>query len=178
MKSTGEVMSIDQSFEKAFSKTQIAVNNFPNRLSLLISIKDQDKSQQLISLLKKLLISFDCLFFATEGTYKFLLSNNIPPNSIQKVNKIDVKPSSNTLNICDILSQSRIDLIINTTSSTSQEASSSGKLIRKTAISSKIPHATTISAAYAMIHSLMSSHSMNNLNIISLQSIKSPSEGK
>ena len=44
MKSTGEVMAIDKSFESAFIKCQLASSNpLPRRGSLFVSVKDSDK---------------------------------------------------------------------------------------------------------------------------------------
>ena len=68
MKSTGEVMGIDNSFEIAYLKSQIAAGQkLDNIKNIFISIKDDDKEE--ISSYAQLLQENNFNLFTTRGTF-------------------------------------------------------------------------------------------------------------
>ena len=81
MKSTGEVMAIDKSFESAFIKCQLASSNpLPRRGSLFVSVKDSDKPKIL-----PIIRSFQKLGFkvnATAGTADYLMEGGVKVKKI------------------------------------------------------------------------------------------------
>jgi carbamoyl-phosphate synthase large subunit len=139
MKSTGEVMGIDQSFGLAFAKSQLAAGQrLPLSGTVFISVKDEDKME----LLKTVVIFFDMGFkiVATKGTSAFLMKHGI---SNTKVNKVrEGRP-----HIVDMIKNGEIDLVINTTSD--KKAISESYSIRRTALTFDIPYTTTIAGAKA-----------------------------
>ena len=71
MRSTGEVMGIDEDFYKAFAKSQIAANNnLPLKGNVFISINNYDKPQIIEECKRLKELGFDII--ATSGTHDFL----------------------------------------------------------------------------------------------------------
>ena len=139
MKSTGEVMGIDQSFGLAFAKSQLAAGQkLPLSGKLFISVKDEDK----MAMLKTAFMLYDAGFkiAATGGTSAFLTHHGI---SNQRVNKVrEGRP-----HIVDMIKNGEIDLVINTTSD--KKAIAESYSIRRTALTLNIPYTTTLSGAKA-----------------------------
>ena len=139
MKSTGEVMGIDQSFGLAFAKSQLAAGQkLPLSGTLFISVKDEDK----MAMLKTAFMLYDTGFkiAATGGTSAFLTHHGI---SNQRVNKVrEGRP-----HIVDMIKNREIDLVINTTSD--KKAIAESYSIRRTALTLNIPYTTTLSGAKA-----------------------------
>ena len=139
MKSTGEVMGIDQSFGLAFAKSQLAAGQkLPLSGTVFISVKDEDK----MASLNTAFLFYDLGFkiMATRGTSAFLSQHGI---SNTKVNKVrEGRP-----HIVDMIKNNEIDLVINTTSD--KRAISESYSIRRTALMIDIPYTTTIAGAKA-----------------------------
>ena len=141
MKSTGEVMGIGDDFEIAFAKSQLGTNiPLPKEGNVFVSVKDKDKKEILssIEILQK--IGFNIQ--ATGGTQRYLMSNGINTERVNKV--LEGRP-----HIVDSINNNKIDLVINTTEGT--KALSDSKSLRQAALRNKIPYYTTISAAKAAI---------------------------
>jgi carbamoyl-phosphate synthase large subunit len=139
MKSTGEVMGIDRSFELAFAKAQLAAGQkLPLSGTVFISVRDEDK----MVMLKTALLLYDLGFgiVATKGTAAFLSNHGISVKPVKKVR--EGRP-----HIVDIIKNGEIDLVINTTSN-KREISESYS-IRATALTFDIPYTTTIAGAWA-----------------------------
>jgi len=142
MKSTGEVMGIDESFDLAFAKAQIASgNNVPLSGTVFISVKDEDKMQavEIASTLSE--VGFEIV--ATKGTAKFLQDNGV--DKVKPVNKVrDGSP-----HIVDKIKADEIALVINTTESERKTIQDSFS-IRRSALLCKVPYSTTIAGAKAL----------------------------
>ena len=112
MKSTGEVMGIDKDLKAAFAKAQIAAGNkLPLTGTAFISVKDDDKSK-IVNVAKKLIeLGFNLI--TTAGTNDFLNKNELKSNMVKKVK--DGSP-----NIINLIKDNKIDLVINTTSSSKE----------------------------------------------------------
>ena len=144
MKSSGEVMGIDNNFPKAFLKSQIASgNNLPRKGNVFISVKDEDKEN--VILMSQMLIKLGFKLVGTTGTSNFLKKFCIDIKTINKVR--EGQP-----HILDIIEQNKINLIINTTQNSDSLKDSLS--IRRSAIKYKIPYVTTISAAKLAISSI------------------------
>ena len=142
MKSTGEVMGIDQDFhvaiKKAFISKGIEINN---QTPFLLSIADRDKNEA-TGFIKQLVENGNQLF-ATEGTYKFIKSLGY---EVIMVNKILSR--SNT--VLDIIDEGKVGAILNTV--TGDRASlQDGYYIRRRATESNIPCYTSIDTAIASV---------------------------
>ncbi|UOD98527.1 carbamoyl-phosphate synthase large subunit [Ehrlichia ruminantium] len=140
MKSTGEVMGIDQSFEIAFAKAQMAAGyELPIEGAAFISVKDSDKP--LILETAKILKDIGFTIFSTTGTSIFLNKAGIITQHVNKVR--EGRP-----HILDLLQDGKINLVINTSEGIKSFSESSS--IRKTALIKKIPYSTTIPGAKAI----------------------------
>jgi carbamoyl-phosphate synthase large subunit len=139
MKSTGEVMGIDKVFEKAFIKAQIATNfDIASKSNILISVKNQDKTQDLVNIAQNLEKN-GYFIYATSGTYKFLIENDI--KNIQKINR----EKEGGYHIINLIKDSKVDIIINTTSGAQSIKDSFN--MRRQSIMSGIFYLTTIRSA-------------------------------
>lgn len=161
MKSTGEVMGIDSSFESALAKAHIAAGyKLPTEGSALISVKDDDKEYILpvVRMLKEL--SFE--IYATKGTTLYLNNNGIAAKAVNKVR--EGRP-----NIVDMLKDGKINLVINT--SKGVKSVSDSKDIRRTAILQNIACSTTASGSKALVLAIQYFKN-SKLEVKSLQQIQ------
>lgn len=141
MKSTGEVMGIDEDFAIAFAKTQLASNNpLPKSGTVFISVADRDKS-----LVGPIGQTFDKLGYdvaATSGTLKALLAAGVKCREINKI-------STGRPNLLDLLQNGQVALIINTPSG--RVSRSDERRIRSAAVGRGVTCITTIAAAQATV---------------------------
>ena len=137
MKSTGEVMGIDNNFPMAFIKSQISSgNNLPKQGNVFLSVKDEDKEN--IILMSQILLKLNFKLFGTIGTANFLKNYSI---KIEVVNKV----AEGHPHILGLIENNKIHLIINTTQDSKSLKDSHS--IRSAAIRYKVPYVTTIAAA-------------------------------
>jgi len=144
MKSTGEVMGIDDSFGRAFYKSQVAAGqNLPLYGKIFISVKDADK-RNIVFIAKKL---HDMRFelIATRGTLKVLKSNGIPAKIVGKIDEGDE-------HILSLIKKGKLKLIINTP--TGKRSHSDAKIIRGSAVLGGVPCITTIAGAQAAVNGM------------------------
>jgi carbamoyl-phosphate synthase large subunit len=140
MKSTGEVMGIDNTLGIAFAKAQFAAGQpIPSSGSVLISLRDNDKSAILPTARKLHELGFTIM--ATLNTALFFNENNVP---CQHINKI----SEGRPHILDKVQDNNIQWIINTSMGT--RTTEDAYTIRRSALDYHIPYTTTISGAKAM----------------------------
>jgi carbamoyl-phosphate synthase large subunit len=142
MKSTGEVMGINNTFGMAFLKSQQGAGQIlPQKGTVFISLRNKDK-RPMIFLAKKLVdLGFNLV--ATRGTAKALARNDIPVTIVLKV-------SQGRPHILDMMKNGEIDLIINTPGGRGTKPD--GLAIRSNAVALKIPLITTVAGAYAAVN--------------------------
>jgi len=146
MKSTGEVMGIDEDFGMAYAKSQMAAGQtLPLKGTVFISVMNKDK-RHVIFIAKKL-IDLGFHIVATTGTAKVLAKNGIPVKPVYKVN--EGRP-----HIIDLMKNGEIHLIINTPSGKKPKADEVA--IRSEAVIHDIPCITTISGASAAVNGIES----------------------
>ena len=143
MKSTGEVMGIDSTFEVAYWKSQIAAGQvLPQQGLVFLSAADKDKSW--IGEIGWELAEQGFTIAATEGTAATLRSAGV--ENIELLRKLAEKKSPN---VFDLMKAGKVSLIINTPSGTR------GRLdevkIRSEAILRSIPIVTTEPGARATV---------------------------
>ncbi|MDD3183637.1 MAG: ATP-grasp domain-containing protein, partial [Alphaproteobacteria bacterium] len=145
MKSTGEVMGIDQTFARAYAKAQIGAGiRLPLKGTCFISVKDSDKGAAIILAWQLINIGFELV--ATTGTAAALQSAGVP---VRRVNKVyEGQP-----NVVDAIIDGDVHMMINTTASGAQMLSDSMS-IRRTALMRGIPNYTTIPGARAAIEAI------------------------
>ena len=121
MKSTGEVMGIDEDPGIAFAKAQLAAGTpLPTKGTVLITLNDSTKNK-VVEVVKKL-DSANFKIVATQGTYQFLKEQGI---RVEKVMKI----GQGSPNLIDFIKEQKIDLIFNTP--LGKEARMHDKIIRQ-----------------------------------------------
>ncbi|MCH8347217.1 MAG: carbamoyl-phosphate synthase large subunit, partial [Proteobacteria bacterium] len=144
MKSTGEVMGIDTTFEMAFAKAQIAASNtFPERGQVFVSLKDRDKEPFVEPVRELLIMGYSII--ATRGTAFFLKGKGLDVNVINKV--MEGRP-----HIVDAMKNGEIDLMFNTTEGKQSIADSYE--LRRTALMEKIPYFTTLSGSLVAVEAI------------------------
>jgi carbamoyl-phosphate synthase large subunit len=139
MKSTGEVMGIDASFEIAFAKSQIGGGtNLPREGTVFVSVRDDDKTRVLQSV--RLLASLGFDIIATSGTQRYLAEQGVKATKINKV--LEGRP-----HIVDAIKNGGVQLVFNTTDGAAALADS--RSMRNAALLHKVPYYTTLSGAVA-----------------------------
>jgi carbamoyl-phosphate synthase large subunit len=158
MKSTGEVMGIDQDFGQAFAKSQEAAGNNLSRTGhLLISVRSSAKRN--IVFLAKELSSMGYEITATEGTWQALHSNGVRAKQVAKIG--EGKPD-----IVDAIKSGEIAMVINIPGGRKSQIDS--KPIRSAALLQGIPCITTLEGAQAAV-SGMAALSRSGFSVRSIQ---------
>lgn len=146
MKSTGEVMGIDEDFGMAFYKSQqAAYSDIPPSGNVFLSVKDSDKEKAVR--IAQGLLKLGYHLICTKGTAAFLEKHGIKTDVIHKL--IDGAP-----HVGDKIRSKEIALIINTP--TGKGPMVDEAKIRSLAVSFRIPCITTLNAARALIASIES----------------------
>ena len=146
MKSTGEVMGIDENFGLSFAKSQMAAgNDLPIAGTAFISVKDKDKKNALNFAKKLKELNFKLC--ATSGTAKYLNTNGI---NCKKINKV----REGSPHIVESLNAKNIELVINTTEGS--KSISDSYSLRRSALVNKIPYCTSLAAANACVEAINS----------------------
>lgn len=144
MKSTGEVMGLDEDFAQAFAKSQLAAGNvLPTSGKVFLSVKDADK-EDLIPLAKQL-VEMDFTLIATGGTCTALHQAGL---KVERINKV----MEGHPHIVDALINEEIDFLINTTKG--PQALADSMSIRRQAVMHKIPYFTLLTSAKAGIQAI------------------------
>ncbi|HSI12505.1 MAG TPA: carbamoyl-phosphate synthase large subunit [Chthoniobacter sp.] len=153
MKSTGEVMGIDQNLGLAYAKAQMAAQPaLPSKGNIFISLADRQKPKSIE--IARGFADLGFKLFATSGTAKVLKAAGIPVTSLHKLN--EGRPHA-----LDMIKNGELALVINTPS---------GKIsredevkIRSTATANRIPVITTLRAAKASLDGIraLKEHGLN-----------------
>ncbi|NET51757.1 MAG: ATP-grasp domain-containing protein, partial [Merismopedia sp. SIO2A8] len=158
MRSTGEVMGIDADFGNAFAKAELAASQqLPLSGTVFVSMNERDK--QAIVPTIKLFVEIGFNIVATDGTRRVLQQNGIEAELVLKVH--EGRP-----NIVDSMKNHQIQLVINTPAG--EKAQEDDRVIRRTALSYKIPTITTIAGAAATVNAIRALQS-NPLEVKSIQ---------
>ena len=139
MKSTGEVMGIDQTFAVAFAKSQIGGGSrLPRQGTIFVSVKDSDKPRVVEAV--RILVELGFRVIATSGTQRYFAERGIPASKINKV--LEGRP-----HIVDAIKNGEVQLVFNTTEGATALADS--RSLRRAALLHKVPYYTTLSGAVA-----------------------------
>jgi carbamoyl-phosphate synthase large subunit len=146
MRSTGEVMGIDSDFGRAFAKAEMgAGERLPMTGTVFVSMNSRDKAAA-VPVVKEF-IELGFLVMATDGTRRVLRENGLDVELVLKLH--EGRP-----HVLDAIKNHKIQLIINTPSG--EEAQTDARLIRRTALTYKIPIVTTIAGAKATVAAIRS----------------------
>jgi len=148
MKSTGEVMGIDYTFDAALGKAlQAAGLMLVPGGAILISIADRDKPEAMPII--RSLASIGYKLYATEGTAAMIEAAGMPVQVITK------KLSEGHPNVLDVINQRMVNSVINT-STGGRAALRDGFYIRRAAAEKRIPCFTSLDTARAAVRALVS----------------------
>ena len=138
MKSTGEVMGIDQSFAMAFAKAELAAaTDLPLSGLIFVSVRDSDKPS--LEPLARGLATMGFGLVATGGTAREIQRLGIDCTAVSKVT--DGSP-----NVLELMREGRIAAVINTPD---EEGAADSFLIRRMALELRVPFFTTMAGAQA-----------------------------
>jgi carbamoyl-phosphate synthase large subunit len=141
MKSTGEVMGIDQDFGWAFAKSQAGAGApLPKGGTAFISVKETDRPAALAVVQQLLRLGFNIQ--ATSGTAAYLRSHGVHAETVNKV--MEGRP-----HIVDHIKNGQVALVVNTVSTASSHADSLS--IRREALNKGLAYYTTIRGARAAV---------------------------
>ncbi len=144
MKSTGEVMGLDSSFERAFAKAQLGAGvKLPDAGTVFISVRDGDKAALLA--MSRRLIDMGFAILATRGTAGKLRDAGLAAKVVNKV--LEGRP-----HCVDAIRSGEVQLVINTASGAQSVTDSFD--IRRSALTMGVPHYTTIAGARAAVHAI------------------------
>ncbi len=146
MKSTGEVMGIDSTFEAALAKALLAADlMLPSDGGVLLSIADRDKAEAM-PIVKKLAAASYRLY-ATEGTAAMVQGLGLPVTLITK------KLGEGHPNVLDVIYDNMVCGVINTMTG-NRAPLRDGFEIRRAAAEKRIPCFTSLDTARAAVDAL------------------------
>jgi carbamoyl-phosphate synthase large subunit len=147
MKSTGEVMGIDDEFDKAFFKSELAAYN-PLPLDMgstvFISVCKEDRAE--IEAVAQNLKKAGLSIVGTKGTVEYLRQCGIDAKKLKKLQE-------GSLNVIEMMHTQEIKLVINTP--TDKQSYKDGYQIRRACIELGIPYITTMQAAKAAASAIL-----------------------
>ncbi len=147
MKSTGEVMGIDDDFRGAVAKALLAAGlAVRSGGSVLLSIADKDKAEAVP--LVHALAEAKCRLYATEGTAAMVRALGIEVTAITK------RLGEGHPNVVDVINDGTVDAVINTVTQ-STVTLRDGFEIRRAAVEHRIPCFTSLDTARAAVESLL-----------------------
>jgi len=146
MKSTGEVMGIDDDLGLALAKSQMATNaQLPQSGTAFLSVRHGDKDAVLPVARKLRELGFTIV--ATRGTAAKLNENGIACNEVNKI-------SQGRPHILDKIQDGQVQWILNT--SAGNRTTEDSYIIRRAALDYHIPYTTTITGGQAMTRAMES----------------------
>jgi carbamoyl-phosphate synthase large subunit len=144
MKSTGEVMGLDASFERAFAKAQLGAGvKLPSSGTVFLSVRDADKGT-LVQMARRL-TDMGFAIVATRGTAARIRDAGLAARVVNKV--LEGRP-----HCVDAIRSGEVQLVVNTASGPQSVADSFD--IRRSALTHGVPHYTTIAGARAAVHAI------------------------
>jgi carbamoyl-phosphate synthase large subunit len=139
MRSTGEVIGLDRSFEVAFAKSQLGGGTkVPTSGTVFVSVRDADKPRVLSTM--KMLSDLGFKILATGGTQRFLEGEGV---QAEKINKV----SEGRPHVVDAIKNGGIQLVFNTTEGA--QALADSRSLRRSALLHKVPYYTTLAGSIA-----------------------------
>eukprot|EP00178_Gracilaria_changii_P007159 TRINITY_DN2293_c0_g1_i1.p2 TRINITY_DN2293_c0_g1~~TRINITY_DN2293_c0_g1_i1.p2 ORF type:complete len:1199 (+),score=213.03 TRINITY_DN2293_c0_g1_i1:368-3964(+) len=148
MRSTGEVMGIDDSFAMAYAKAELASGLvIPTSGRVFMSLGDQDKASAVPIAFDLVALGFK--IYATRGTYVTLIAGGLNPANVEMVLKVN----EGRPHVLDKIKNKEVDLFICSPSRKAEDAEST-RAVRTAALSSNVPYVTTVAAARALAQAI------------------------
>jgi len=158
MKSTGEVMGIDDSLPMAFAKSQIAASaKLPTSGTVFVSVSKRDK--EAVVPIARGFADMGFRLIATRGTARVLSEHGVSVDVVPKI--AEGRP-----NLLDLMKNGDVQLIINTPSGRGSSPDE-GK-IRAQGVANRVTCITTLSAAQAAVEACRALRE-TELTVVALQ---------
>ncbi len=149
MRSTGEVMGIDENFGAAFAKSQLgSITGLPNEGTIFVSVANRDKRAMIFPLKRLADLGFTLL--ATGGTAEVLRRNGVRADVVRKHSEgrgPDGEPT-----VVDRILAGDIAMVVNTPSG--QDSRADGYAIRAATTSMDRPIITTVQQLAAAVQGI------------------------
>ena len=147
MKSTGEVMGVDEDYSKALYKALLATGMvIPKEGAILVTVADKDK-REAVSLIKGF-ADLGYQIYATAGTAKQCREEGIEVTAVNKIRE-------GTPNLLDLIIKEEVCLVINTLTK-GKMPERDGFKIRRAAVEQSMPCLTSLDTAAAILKVLRS----------------------
>jgi carbamoyl-phosphate synthase large subunit len=152
MRSTGEVMGIDNDFGTAFAKSQLAAyrDGLPKHGTVFVSVADRDKDTMLQPILRLAELGFEIL--ATAGTAEVLSRHGVNATVVRKQHEGVVEGGVPTT--VEAIMNGDVDLVVNTPYGTG--ARKDGYEIRSAAVFTGTAAITTVQGLIAAVEGIQS----------------------
>ncbi len=161
MRSTGEVLGLSASYGEAFYKAQEATQmKLPLGGTVLISVSDRDKPE--VAEVAAMFAKAGFHIIASKNTCKVIQDAGISAEMVYKLQ--EGRPDMR-----DLITNGKIDLIINTPVGRERHADDS--YLRKAAIKKKVPYMTTMAAAKATVSGILSLQKHGSSEVQPLQKL-------
>ncbi|NNN19822.1 MAG: carbamoyl-phosphate synthase large subunit [Acidimicrobiaceae bacterium] len=150
MRSTGEVMGVDSSFEMAFIKSQLAAGTrLPSSGLVFLSLADRDKVAGVD--LARQLVEVGFALAATAGTARAFSEAGVPVERV--VAKLGDRDNEFEIDPVDLISSGSVGLVVNTPRGSGPRTD--GHHIRTAALGNKVACVTTMAAALAAVSGMV-----------------------
>jgi carbamoyl-phosphate synthase large subunit len=149
MRSTGEVMGIDESFGTAFAKSQAAAyGGLPEKGRVFVSVANRDKRSMIFPAKRLADLGFEIV--ATRGTAEVLWRNGVHAHVVRKHSQGAGEQGEPT--IVQRIEAGEIDMVVNTPSG--RAAKADGYEIRTAAVARNRPIITTVQEFAAAVQGI------------------------
>ena len=160
MKSTGEVMAIDDDRNLAYFKSQIAAGSrLPKSGNVFLAMRDEDKEESVE--LARRLVEMGYGIYATRGTSTLLWEKGIKSKAIYRI-------SRGRPNVLDLIREKDVGWIVNT-SEYGVEAAEDDIRLRSGAVVAGVPVTTTLAGFRAAMDGLVDEYEVGDGGVRSLQ---------
>jgi carbamoyl-phosphate synthase large subunit len=144
MRSTGEVMGLDDDLGVAFAKAQAAAKpGLPTKGNVFLSVKDGDKARAVD--LARQLVGLGFSILSTSGTAKTLTEQGVPVTRVAKIG--EGRPTT-----VDMIKNGQVQMVVNTPGGMIPRRDENQ--IRSAAYAHNVCIMTTITGAYAAIEGI------------------------
>lgn len=159
MKSTGEVLGLGTNLQEAIYKGLMAAGyKMRHKGGLLISVRDKDKAEAVDVARKFAELGFS--LFATTGTAKALLERGLYAATVKHEN------------MAQMLEMNQVNYVISTSDKGRNPKVESVRM-RRRAVERGIPLFTSLDTANALANALTSRYSLNNVELVDINNMRS-----
>jgi len=145
MASTGEVGCIGDDTNEAILKSMLSVGYTIPKKNILLSTGDARQKAEMLNA-SRLLVKNGYNLFATGGTYKYFVENNVPATRV-----LWPSESGEERGALEMIQNREIDFVVNIPKNLTESELSNGYKIRRAAVDFNIPIITNTRLATAFI---------------------------